>query len=172
MKKVIRLTESQLQSIINESVKRVLISEGVELNEDWKSGLKKAGLGALGLGMLYGVATHDGNVEEPNQTEKEEFIHNMTNQGIIDGLINQFDEMYGSKYDFRRLINIACDKGLDNKFIVYSADYEDTESIGRLIQYYNENKKDCIVVEIVNSTYQSRIYLLRKSMIPQLSDRH
>ena len=131
MKKVIRLTESQLQSIINESVKRVLISEGVELNEDWKSGLKKAGLGALGLGMLYGVATHDGNVEKTNQTEKEEFIHNMTNQGIINGLINQFDEWQAQfpeelwRLDIQRKyirpstgpVDNSIDKGIDHKYL-------------------------------------------------------
>jgi hypothetical protein len=83
MKKIVRLTESELKNIVEKSVRRAIKEGAVDeygLKDFGKDALMAGGLGAAGAAGLAGNALY--NSDEPEINPEQQEINMQTKQGL------------------------------------------------------------------------------------------
>lgn len=84
MKKIVRLTESELKNIVEKSVRRAIkegaVNEKYGLKDFGKDALMVGGLGAAGAAGLAGNALY--NSDEPEVNPEQQEINMQTKQGL------------------------------------------------------------------------------------------
>jgi hypothetical protein len=159
-KNLVKINHSELNNIINECIRETLFEEN--LNEDWKSNLKNAALGAAittgsiaGAGALDYIGQKNNNNNNTIQhsqynQDKEKFIKKQVLFGDIMDIVHHHEKLYGHIYNFNEIIN---NLNVDDSALICMADVNDETSLDRLKHFYMEYLNNCLIIERGDKLY-------------------